>query len=46
VWNGDVDLQNALREKQIRNRGNPHLAKTMPDWLGVSPYADVRPAVR
>ena len=46
VWNGDVDLQNALREKQIRTRGNPHLAKTMPDWLGVSPYADVRPAVR
>ena len=46
VWNGDVDLRNALREKQIRTRGNPRLAKTMPDWLGVSPYADVRPARR
>ena len=44
VWSGDVDLRKALREKQVRTRGNPHLAKTMPDWLGVSPYVDVRPA--
>ena len=43
VWGGDVDLRRALREKRIRTRGNPHLAKTMPDWLGISPYRDIRP---
>ena len=44
VWGGDVDLRKALRDKEVRTRGNPHLAKTMADWLGISPYADVRPA--
>ncbi len=44
VWNGDVDLKKARHEKKIRTRGSPHLAKTMPDWLGISPYADIRPA--
>lgn len=44
VWKGDVDLRKALREKQIRTRGNRHLAKTMHEWFGICLYADVRPA--
>jgi hypothetical protein len=44
VWSGDRDLKKALREKLIRTHGNTHLARTMPDWLGICLYADVRPA--
>jgi DNA-binding HxlR family transcriptional regulator len=44
VWRGDVSLQKARREKLIRTHGNTHLARTMPDWLGICLYADVQPA--
>ena len=44
VWSGDRGLKKALREKLIRTHGNTHLARTMPDWLGICPYADIRPA--
>ena len=44
VWNGDLDLRTVLREKRIRTRGRAHLVKTMAEWLGISPYAGVRPA--
>ena len=43
VWSGDLDLKKALREKLIRTQGNIHLERTMPDWLGICLYADVRP---
>jgi len=46
VWSGDLDLAKALREKQVRTHGNMHLARTMPDWLGICLYADVRPVDR
>jgi DNA-binding HxlR family transcriptional regulator len=44
VWRGDVPLQTARRDKRIRTHGNAHLARTMPDWLGICLYADVAPA--
>ena len=44
VWRGDVPLQKARRDKRIRTHGNAHLARTMPDWLGICLYADVAPA--
>jgi DNA-binding HxlR family transcriptional regulator len=44
VWSGDLDLKKALRDKLIRTHGNTHLARTMPDWLGICLYADIRPA--
>lgn len=44
VWRGDVPLQKARREKLIRTHGNTHLARTMPDWLGICLYAGVQPA--
>jgi len=43
VWRGDLDLKTALREKQIRVHGNIHLARAMPDWLGICLYAGVKP---
>ena len=44
VWRGDLDLKEALREKEVRAHGNMHLARTMPEWLGICLYADVKPA--
>jgi DNA-binding HxlR family transcriptional regulator len=44
VWRGDLNLKKALREKLIRPHGNKHLSRSMPDWLGVCLYADVKPA--
>ena len=46
VWRGDVPIKKALREKTIRTHGNTHLARTMPDWLGICLYADVDAAER
>jgi hypothetical protein len=44
VWRGDLTLRKALREKLIRTQGNKHLARSMPDWLGICLYADIKPA--
>ena len=44
VWRGDVLMKKALREKSIRTHGNTHLARTMPDWLGICLYAEVEAA--
>ena len=45
IWHGDLDLGRALRENLVRAHGNVHLARTMPEWLGICLYADVRPMV-
>ena len=44
VWRGDLPIRKALREKLLRAQGNTHLKRSMPDWLGICPYADVRPS--
>lgn len=44
VWRGDLALRKALREKLVRTQGNRHLIRTMPDWLGICLYADIKPA--
>ena len=44
VWRGDLSLKKALREKVIRTHGNTHLGRSMPDWLGICLYADIKPA--
>ena len=44
VWRGDMPLRIALHRKAIRTHGNGHLARTMPDWLGICLYADISPA--
>ena len=46
VWEGDVALKQALASGQIGTHGVRALAKSMPDWLGLSPFKDVRRAAR
>ncbi|GAA0413191.1 winged helix-turn-helix transcriptional regulator [Cocleimonas flava] len=43
VWEGDLPLQSALRNQLVEVQGNKYLAKSMPQWLGINPYSDVRP---
>lgn len=42
VWDGDVDIKTAQRKQLIKTQGNSQLAKTMPEWLGISRFADVK----
>lgn len=44
VWRGDLGLKKALRENLIRTHGNTYLARSMPNWLGICLYADIKPA--
>ena len=43
VWRGDLTLRKALREKLVRTQGNTYLIRSMPDWLGICLYADIKP---
>jgi DNA-binding HxlR family transcriptional regulator len=43
VWEGDIGIKSAQRNQMIKTQGDAQLAKTMPDWLGINLYADVRP---
>lgn len=43
IWNGDIEIKSALNKELIKTQGNKQLAKTMPEWLGICLYADVRP---
>ncbi|MGH1461082.1 MAG: winged helix-turn-helix transcriptional regulator [Neptuniibacter sp.] len=43
VWEGDLALQTAFNQKKIATQGNRWLAKSMPEWFGINPYAYVRP---
>jgi DNA-binding HxlR family transcriptional regulator len=45
VWRGDIPIKKALRDRLVRVHGNTHLARTLPDWLGICLYADISPAV-
>jgi len=41
VWEGDLDLRTALRNKSIETHGMRELVRAMPDWFGVCLYKDV-----
>lgn len=43
IWEGDIDIQSAQRKELLKTHGNTQLAKTLPEWLGICLYADVRP---
>jgi len=43
IWNGDTDIKTALRREMLKPQGNAQLSKTLPDWLGICLYADIRP---
>lgn len=42
IWYGDIDIQKAMRNGMIKTQGNLQLEKTLPDWLGISLYADIK----
>lgn len=43
IWNGDIEIKTALRKQLLKPQGNSQLVKTMPQWLGICLFADVRP---
>ena len=43
IWEGDIDIKMAQHQQLLRTQGNVQLAKSMPDWLGICLFADVRP---
>jgi len=42
IWEGDLELNSALRKKLIKPSGNSQLIKTLPEWFGICLYADVQ----
>jgi DNA-binding HxlR family transcriptional regulator len=44
IWEGDLELKTALEADRIKTHGLRLLERTMPDWLGLCLYKDVRPA--
>lgn len=43
AWQGDIDLIKALASGAIKAHGDRNLIKTIPDWIGLCIYKDVRP---
>lgn len=43
IWKGDTEVKAALREGLLKTQGNAVLARTLPEWLGICLYADIRP---
>lgn len=43
VWEGDIEIKAAVRKQLLRTQGSKKLARAMPDWLGINPYAEIRP---
>jgi DNA-binding HxlR family transcriptional regulator len=43
VWNGDLALTQAIADGRIKIHGLRELERSLPDWLGLNPYKDVRP---
>jgi hypothetical protein len=43
AWEGDIDLKAAIASGQITAHGMRALERSMPDWLGLCTYKDIRP---
>jgi DNA-binding HxlR family transcriptional regulator len=46
IWHGDLEIKKAIRNETLKTQGDKALARTLPDWLGISLYADIRPEQR
>lgn len=46
IWEGDLGIRSAQRQGVLKTQGNKHLAKTITEWLGINPYAGIRPGDR
>ena len=42
IWEGDIGLKAAQSKKLLTTQGEIKLARSMSDWLGINPYADIR----
>jgi DNA-binding HxlR family transcriptional regulator len=45
IWRGDITLQQAIVDGQLKTHGLRALERSMPDWLGLCLFKDVQPAV-
>jgi DNA-binding HxlR family transcriptional regulator len=43
VWMGDLSLNKAMRDKLIITTGPAYLKKSMPSWMGVNYFANIKP---
>jgi DNA-binding HxlR family transcriptional regulator len=43
IWEGDLDIRSGQRQGLLKTQGNKHLAKTIAEWMGINPYAGIRP---
>ncbi len=43
IWEGDIDIKAAQRNELLKTHGDTQLSKTLPEWLGICLYADIRP---
>lgn len=43
IWNGDIEIKAALHKELMTLQGNSQLARTLPQWLGICLYADIKP---
>jgi DNA-binding HxlR family transcriptional regulator len=44
IWHGDISLEQARRDQGLRVHGQARLARSMKDWLGISPFSGIKPA--
>ena len=43
IWMGDLSLNKAMRDKLIITTGPAYLKKSMPSWMGVNYFANIKP---
>lgn len=41
IWRGDTSFDRALRAERMSLHGPEHLRRAFPDWVGLSPFAEV-----
>ena len=44
VWQGDIELTDALADERILATGDKSLLRSMPDWFALCVYAGVKSA--
>ena len=44
IWLGDIEIEHAIRSGRIRLEGPASLRLSFYDWIGLSPFAHLRPA--
>jgi hypothetical protein len=42
IWMGLANVRGEIEERRLRLDGDPHLAASMQQWLGLSPFARER----